>query len=61
MYSANARAVLPVVIFLPATLCEGQRVTNFVIPAFCASALIAVGVMSGEPTMYSFCKLALTV
>src|SRR5579862_971513 len=30
-------------------------------PAFCASALMAAGVMSDVPTMYSFFKLVLTV
>src|SRR5581483_5953468 len=61
MYSANVRALLPVSIFTPATLVVGHVVTADAMPAFCASALIAAGVMSGVPTMYSFARLFPTV
>src|SRR5437764_381249 len=61
MYSANVLARLPLLMSSPATLFDGHSVTDFATPAFVASALIAAGVMSGVPTMYSFFKLLLTV
>src|SRR5690349_1642510 len=61
MYCAIRRALAPVSIFWLATLFDGHSLTDVATPAFCASALIADGVMSGEPTMYSLERLLLTV
>src|SRR5215469_8070342 len=61
MYSAIARALAPVSIFWPAMFCVGHCLTADAMPAFCASALMADGVMSGPATMYSCERLLLTV
>src|SRR5438477_10421507 len=61
MYCAMARALAPVSIFWSATLFVGHSVIEETMPAFCASALIADGVMSEDPTMYSLLRLLLTV
>src|SRR5215831_7401848 len=59
MYCAKVRASLPEVTDLPATLPEG--IDTFVRPAFAASALIADGVMSGDPTICSCFRVSCTV
>src|SRR5215469_255817 len=61
MYSAIARALAPVSIFWPAMFSVGHCLTAEAMPAFCASALIADGVMSDPATMYSCERLLLTV
>src|SRR5215470_5648266 len=61
MYIAIWRASAPVSIFWLAMFWVGHCLTADAMPAFCASALIAEGVMSGEPTMYSLARLLLTV
>jgi hypothetical protein len=60
MYCAIACASGPVSIVLPAMSIVGHCLTADAMPAFCASALIAVGVMSGPATMYSCERLLLT-
>ena len=57
MYDANARARSPVSIGLPATSVVG-RLIDAGRPAFFASAAIADGVMSGEPTICSSFRLS---
>src|SRR5262249_59498868 len=61
MYIAIWRASAPVSIFWLAMFSVGHCLTADAMPAFWASALIADGVMSGEPTMYSLARLLLTV
>ena len=59
MYCAKQRASLPFVIDLPAAEQLGNETP--VRPAFVASALINVGVMSGVPVIFSWLRLELTV
>jgi len=59
MYWARERAVAPVVTAVLATLQLGKLM--FFNPAFCASALIPAGVISGVPTICSCLMLWLTV
>src|SRR3954464_6358775 len=61
MYCAMACASGPVSIVLPAMAMVGHCLTADAMPAFCASALIADGVMSDPATMYSCERLLLTV
>src|SRR5262249_19061338 len=61
MYCAIACALGPVSIFCPAMLIVGHCLTADATPDFCASALIADGVMSDPATMYSCERLLLTV
>src|SRR5690242_2542517 len=60
MYFANVRARSPVLIALPATLFVGNAIVGGR-PALAASALIADGVMSGEPVICSSFRLSRTV
>src|SRR5579884_3569474 len=59
MYSAKHRAVAPSTTALPATVQVGNVIP--VRPAFAASALIAAGVISGVPVIFSCLRLELTV
>src|SRR6266536_3725913 len=61
MYFAKQRASAPLEIALFATVHVGSWILLRSSFAFVASALIAAGVMSGVPTMYSFLRLELTV
>src|SRR6476620_7858714 len=61
MYCSIACASGPVSIVLRAMSIVGHCLTADAMPAFCASALIADGVMSGPATMYSCERLLLTV
>src|SRR5438034_5785978 len=61
MYCAIACASGPGSIVFPAMSIVGHCLTDDAMPAFCASALIADGVMSDPATMYSCERLLLTV
>ncbi len=61
MYCAIACASGPVSIVFPAMSIVGHCLTVDAMPAFCASALIADGVISDPATMYSCERLLLTV
>ena len=59
MYWAKQRAVAPLLTALPAT--EQVGMTTFFSPASAAAALMAAGVMSSEPTIFSAARLLRTV
>src|SRR5947208_9252723 len=59
MYCANVRARSPVLIFRPATDFDG--IETLLRPAAFASAAIAFGVMSGDPTICSLARFERTV
>src|SRR5919202_6380632 len=61
MYCANVRAREPLLIGCPATDFVGKLIVETFRPAFEASALIAAGVMSGVPVIFSSLRLSLTV
>jgi len=61
MYSAKSCARLPLLIGRFATLSFGKVMLFTSSPACFASALIWAGVMSGEPTMFSWARVLCTV
>src|ERR1700747_2631791 len=61
MYCAKQRARVPFVTAWLATVQVGSEIFDRVRPDFCASPLIAAGVMSGVPVICSHLRLVATV